>query len=154
MIGIHDKDGLGKIAVLLALAEGDEEQCVMELIKKRGYSFLKGHVGTMDPKKIFSSIEIGAIKEGIIQNYYHEEHALYHAILEALNGYCRGQIGLESILRSTGLTYSIVRGKLQYDESKMKSDAKPWIAICLYGKIGSPRKGFEHDAIGLGVNSI
>lgn len=154
MIGIHDKDGLGKIAVLLALAEGDEEQCVMELIKKRGYTFLKGHVGTMDPKKIFSSIEIGAIKEGIIQNYYHEEHALYHAILEALNGYCRGQIGLESILRSTGLTYSIVRGKLQYDESKMKNDAKPWIAICLYGKIGSPRKGFEHDAIGLGVNSI
>lgn len=154
MIGIHDKDGLGKIAVLLALAEDDEEQCVMELIKKRGYTFLKGHVGTMDPKKIFSSIEIGAIKEGIIQNYYHEEHALYHAILEALNGYCRGQIGLESILRSTGLTYSIVRGKLQYDESKMKSDTKPWIAICLYGKIGSPRKGFEHDAIGLGVNSI
>lgn len=153
MIGIHDKDGLGKIAVLLALAEEDEEQLVMDLIKKRGYTFIKGHVGTMDPKKIFSSIEVGAIKEGIIQNYYHDEHALYHATLEALNGYCRGQIGLESVLRSTGLTYSIVRGNLQYDE-KNTTRTKPWIAICLYGKIGSPRKGFEHDAIGLGVNSI
>ena len=153
MIGIHDKDGLGKIAVLLALAEEDEEQVVTELIKKRGYTFVKGHVGTMDPKKIFSSIEVGAIKEGIIQNYYHDEHALYHATLEALNGYFRGQIGLESVLRSTGLTYSIVRGNLQYDE-KSTTSTKPWIAICLYGKIGSPRKGFEHDAIGLGVNSI
>lgn len=153
MIGIHDKDGLGKIAVLLALAEEDEEQLVMDLIKKRGYTFIKGHVGTMDPKKIFSSIEVGAIKEGIIKNYYHDEHALYHATLEALNGYCRGQIGLESVLRSTGLTYSIVRGNLQYDE-KNTASTKPWIAICLYGKIGSPRKGFEHDAIGLGVNSI
>ena len=153
MIGIHDKDGLGKIAVLLALAEEDEEQLVMDLIKKRGYTFIKGHVGTMDPKKIFSSIEVGAIKEGIIQNYYHDEHALYHATLEALNGYCRGQIGLESVLRSTGLTYSIVRGNLQYD-GKNTTRTKPWIAICLYGKIGSPRKGFEHDAIGLGVNSI
>jgi hut operon positive regulator len=154
MIGIHDKDGLGKIAVLLALAECDEEQCIMELIKKRGYIFLKGHVGTMDPKKIFSSIEVAAINENIIQNYYHEEHALYHAILEALNGYCRGQLGLDTILRSTGLTYSIVRGKLQCDEARIRNESKPWLAICLYGKIGSPRKGFEHDAIGLGVNSI
>ena len=143
---------MGKIAVLLALSEGDEEQIVTKRIEKHGYTYIKGHVGTMDPKKIFSSIETAALKEGMVGNHYHEEHALYHTILEAVNGYCRGQVGLESVLRSTGLTYSIVRGDLIFKQSGQSS--KPWIAVCLYGKIGAPRKGFEHDAIGLGVNSI
>ena len=153
MIGIHSRDGLGKIAVLLALAEGEEEEAsIIKRITANGYKYTKGHVGTMDSKKIFSSIETAGIKEGLVGNHYREEHALYHAILEAVNGYCRGQVGLESILRSTGLTYSIVRGNLLYNEEER--GRLPWIAVCLYGKIGAPRKGFEHDAIGLGVNSI
>ena len=73
---------------------------------------------------------------------------MYHAILEAFNGYCRGQIALGTILRSTGLTYSIVR------ENNSKQLGGDWLAVCLYGSIGAPRKGFEHEAIGLGINSI
>lgn len=29
-----------------------------------------------------------------------------------------------------------------------------WIAVCAYGTIGAPKKGFEHEAIGFGFNHI
>lgn len=29
-----------------------------------------------------------------------------------------------------------------------------WLAVALYGSIGAPRKGFEHEVIGLGINHL
>ncbi|OON42936.1 anti-terminator HutP, partial [Bacillus anthracis] len=29
-----------------------------------------------------------------------------------------------------------------------------WVAVALYGTIGAPVKGSEHEAIGLGINHI
>lgn len=140
--------GIGKISLLFAIADNYEEMKLK--YGKRGYKVVKGNAGTMDAKKILAAIEVTASREGIISDNYHDEHALYHAAMEALQGYCRGQVALGEILRTAGLTYTIVKGPLsENDESN-----GIWIAVVLFGEIGSPRKGFEHEAIGMGIQPI
>ncbi|GAA3323928.1 hypothetical protein GCM10020331_049760 [Ectobacillus funiculus] len=80
---------------------------------------------------------------------YRETHALYHAIMEALYGVTRGQVQLGDVLRTVGLRFAIVRGN-PYDR-KQEGD---WLAVALYGTIGAPVRGSEHEAIGLGINHI
>lgn len=70
----------------------------------------------MDAKKIVAAIETAASPENLIGENYHEEHALCHAIIEALSGYCRGQVMLGEVLRTVGLTFTIVRGTLIEDD--------------------------------------
>ncbi len=141
--------GIGKIALNLALTD----EGVDEYIKKyddMGYHLIKGQVGTMDVKKIYAAIETAVFREDMIRENYHEEHALYHAISEALQGYCRGSVALDTMLRTTGLEFAVARGELVVDHNS----GGDWIAVVLYGFIGSPRRGFEHEAIGLGIQSI
>ncbi len=89
-------------------------------------------------------------KEGIIHpSLYRETHALYHATMEALEGVTRGSVQLGSVLRTVGLRFSVVKGK-PYNEGA-EGD---WIAVALYGTIGAPVKGAEHEAFGLGINHI
>lgn len=143
-----EKRGIGKIALLMALSED-----IVNLRKhyeNKGYVIYQGQAGSMDAKRIVAAIETAASREDIIRENYHEEHALYHAIIEALSGYCRGQVMLGEVLRSAGLTFTIVRGILVEDEPSSGN----WIAVVLYGQIGSPRKGFEHEAIGMGIQPI
>ena len=104
----------------------------------------------MNAEKIFAAVETAVIREKMILENYHEEHALYHAISEAFNGYCRGPVALDSVLRTTGLVFSVVRGNLSVGDKENGE----WIAVVLYGHIGSPIRGFEHEAIGLGIQSI
>ncbi|WP_313341340.1 HutP family protein [Sedimentibacter sp.] len=144
-----EKRGIGKIAVLLALGDGDIEN-LQKYYENKNYIIYSGQAGSMDSKKIIAAIETAALREDIIRENYHEEHALYHAIIEALSGYCRGQVMLGEFLRSAGLTFTIVRGTLVEDEPSSGN----WIAVVLYGQIGSPRKGFEHEAIGMGIQPI
>ncbi len=144
-----EKRGIGKIALLLALGDGDTEN-LQKYYESKNYIIYRGQAGSMDAKKIIASIETAASREDIIRENYHEEHALYHAIIEALSGYCRGQVMLGEVLRSAGLTFTIVRGLLIEDEPASGN----WIAIVLYGQIGSPRRGFEHEAIGMGIQPI
>jgi hut operon positive regulator len=141
--------GIGKIALNLALHD-DVGRVFMDQYEKLGYHLIKGQVGTMDVKKIYAAIETAVYREDMIRENYHEEHALYHAISEALTAYCRGSIALDTVLRTTGLEFSVVRGELVVGH---KSGGE-WIAVVLYGHIGSPRRGFEHEAIGLGIQSI
>ncbi|MCK5129724.1 MAG: hut operon transcriptional regulator HutP [Clostridiales bacterium] len=143
------KHGIGKIALSLAISDNNEQK-IIEAYSSKGYKLVKGHVGTMDASKIFAAIETAAGRQKMIEENYHEEHALYHAISEAFNGYCRGPVALDNVLRTTGLVFSVVRGSLSVDDKKNGD----WIAVVLYGFIGSPRQGFEHEAIGLGVQSI
>jgi hut operon positive regulatory protein len=140
--------GIGKIALLLALS--DEYEILKEKYEEKGYTIYKGNAGSMDAKKIYAAIETAAFREDIIRENYHEEHSLYHATQEALEGYCRGQVVLGDVLRTVGLIYVLVRGKL------IDGDASSgeWIALVLFGQIGSPRKGFEHEAIGMGIQPI
>lgn len=144
-----NKRGIGKIALLLAMDDGDMDN-LKEFYEKKNYVIYKGQAGSMDAKKIVAAIETAASREDIIRENYHEEHALYHAIIEALSGYCRGQVMLGEVLRSAGLTFTIVRGTLIEDDPSSGN----WIAVVLYGQIGSPRRGFEHEAVGMGIQPI
>ena len=143
------QSGIGKIALNLVLQDGDIKT-YMEKYEDLGYHLIKGQVGTMDVRKIFAAVETAVFREDMIRENYHEEHALYHAISEALEGYCRGSVALDTVLRTTGLEFAVVRGELVPEQNS----GGDWIAVVLYGHIGSPRRGFEHEAIGLGIQSI
>jgi len=142
--------GIGKIAIQIALSDQETGQKIIDKYEDKGYMSIRGQVGTMDVKKIYAAVETAVYRNDMIRENYHEEHALYHAISEALTGYCRGSVALDSVLRTTGLEFAVVRGELVVGEVS----GGDWIAVVLYGFIGSPRRGFEHEAIGLGIQSI
>ena len=147
---MHGSMKLGKIASLLALSSVEDEKELYQLGAELGYKFYKGKVGSMDSTKIFAAVETAAKKEGLVKVLYREEHAIYHSVLEAYNAICRGQLGLGNVLRSVGLVFSIVRGPRipgDYEDGE-------WIAVALYGNMGAPIKGFEHEVIGLGINPV
>ena len=141
---------IGKTALLICISSESEEEMLRKASVLNGYKVLKGRVGSMDSAKIFAAIETAAKKECLINASYREEHSLYHTVLEAYSGICRGQVGLGNILRTAGLTFSIVRGpRILGDDSDGE-----WIAIALYGHMGAPIKGYEHEVMGLGINPI
>lgn len=142
---------MGKLTSLLALLQNSEsvKEIEQELIS-RGYQYTVGKVGAMDLSKVVSAIETSAKSKGIVNaNSYREVHALYHAILEAIQGVGRGTVQFGDILRTVGLTFSIVRGNIDFS-----GYGGEWISVCVYGTIGAPKKGFEHDALGFGFNHI
>ncbi len=142
---------IGKNAMHLALfGPGEVNQEYIKDLRLQGFVFCQGKTGSMETNKIVAAIETAAKRNGVIENdVYRETHALYHAIMEALHGVTRGQVLLGTVLRSVGLSFSVVRGK------PYQSDAEgEWIAVALYGTIGAPVKGAEHEAIGLGINHI
>ena len=141
---------IGKIAVLAALHEEGDAIGPAERDLPPGCRVYTGKVGSMDSAKIFAAVETAAKREGFISSHYREEHALYHSILEAYQGICRSSVGLGNVLRSAGLLYSIVRGPRTAGDA---SDGE-WIAVALYGYMGAPVKGFEHEVLGLGMNPI
>ena len=141
--------GIGKIALSLAISDKSEEK-IIQTYRDKGYQLIKGHAGSMNASKIFAAVETAVCREEMIGETYHEEHALYHAISEAFYGYCRGPVALDTVLRTTGLVFSVVKGPLAIGDSQNSE----WIAVVLYGYIGSPRKGFEHEAIGMGIQPI
>ncbi|MFS1511050.1 hut operon transcriptional regulator HutP [Chengkuizengella sp. SCS-71B] len=134
---------IGKHAMLLLLLE---DECNIP----DSWKSCTGKVGTMDSQKIVAAIETAAKNNGMIDgDIYRETHALYHAIIEALHGITRGQLSIGSVLRTVGLRFSIVRGN-PYE----KQQEGEWIAVALYGTIGAPIKGLEHETMGLGINHI
>jgi hut operon positive regulator len=142
IIGLRMRmDTIGRVALLLILAE--DPQAVMA--SAPAYQIVLGHVGTMDVQKIIAAIETAARRERFIGPEYAEEHALYHATIEALHGISRGQIALGTLLRTVGLRFSLVRGP------RLPSDQTTWIAVALFGTIGQPVKGMEHEVVGLGI---
>lgn len=141
---------IGKTALLICMSSESEEEMIRKTSILNGFKVLKGRVGSMDSAKIFAAIETAAKKESLINTSYREEHSLYHTVLEAYSGICRGQVGLGNILRTAGLTFSIVRGPRVLGDD---SDGE-WIAVALYGSMGAPIKGYEHEVMGLGINPI
>ena len=134
-------DTLGRVALLSVLADAPE--AVIE--HASGYRVILGQVGTMDVQKIIAAIETAARREHLIGPEYAEEHALYHAAIEALYGITRGQMALGTLLRTVGLRFALVRGP------RGPGDQTTWIAVALYGTIGQPVKGMEHEVVGLGI---
>lgn len=137
-------DTIGRVALLAVLAE--DPQAVVS--RATGYRVVLGHVGTMDVQKIIAAVETAARREGLIGPEYAEEHALYHATLDALHGIGRGQIALGTLLRTVGLRFALVRGP------RLPGDRTSWLAVALYGTIGQPVKGMEHEAAGLGIYHV
>jgi hut operon positive regulator len=144
------KIGIGKIALMFALHEGAVADRHCEKYEDQGYMLYKGKAGSMETGKIFAAVETAAMREDMIRENYREEHALYHATMEAFGAFCRGQVDLGNVLRSTGLVFSLVRGNLVSGDRA----SGEWIAVVLYGQIGSPRQGFEHEAVGMGIQPV
>ncbi len=109
-----------------------------------------GRVGSMAAEKIVAAIETAVGREGLLAETYRHEHSLYHAVIEAIYGVCRGQLELGNLLRTVGLNFAVVRG-IRSPEAATDGE---WLAVALYGTIGAPKKGFEHEVCGLGVNHI
>lgn len=142
---------LAQTAIIYAFAsEPEEEKEILLQARKSGYLLIKGRVGSMESEKIINAVEVAAQREGLIDpDHYREEHALYHAALEALTGVGRGLVSLRGINRTTGLTFVVARGPRHRD-----ADDGEWLAVVFYGTIGAPRKGFEHETLGLGINHV
>ncbi|PHI45446.1 transcriptional regulator [Bacillus halotolerans] len=146
---LHKERRIGRLSVLLLLHEAEESTQVEEL-ERDGWKVCLGKVGSMDAHKVVAAIETASKKSGVIQSEgYRESHALYHATMEALHGVTRGEMLLGSLLRTVGLRFAVLRGNPY--ESEAEGD---WIAVSLYGTIGAPIKGLEHETFGVGINHI
>lgn len=143
---------LSKLTILLPLLQDHEWQKLIEAeLNNRGYRYALGRVGAMDLMKVVAAVETAAKRHGLIdEEQYREVHAMYHAIIEAIQGIGRGTMQFGEILRTVGLTFAVVRGPL-FEASVEPGD---WVAVCLYGTIGAPKKGFEHEVLGFGINHI
>ncbi|UPM52599.1 hut operon transcriptional regulator HutP [Gottfriedia acidiceleris] len=136
---------IGRTAMMLALTDHEEE-----LMKNENLVWCVGKVGTMDAQKVVAAIETAAKQNGVINGaLYREVHSLYHATLEAIQGVTRGHVQLGDVLRTVGLRFAVVRGKPYKNVNE-----GDWIAVALYGTIGAPIKGSEHESAGLGINHI
>ncbi|CDQ38706.1 hut operon transcriptional regulator HutP [Virgibacillus salexigens] len=139
---------IGKIATLLAMLEEQERASYSSLLQD--VQCCEGKVGSMDMQKVISAVETAVKRSGLIQDgIYRETHALYHAILEGLEGITRGQWAIGEMMRTVGLRFAVVRGEPYVDSGEGE-----WIAVAFYGTIGAPIKGLEHETVGLGVNHI
>lgn len=144
------KNLIGKSALLLVLLEDEINEGYTRTLEQLQWKYCMGKVGSMEPHKVVAAIETAAKKHQLIKpELYRESHALYHAILEAMEGVTRGQIQLGSVQRTVGLRFAIIRGN-PYDSP----EEGQWIAVAMYGTIGAPIKGLEHEVVGLGINHI
>jgi len=144
-------ESIGKTALMFALSEGELEAQIKMTGEKNGYRMIKGKVGSMNTEKIFAAVEVASQREELIRkDHYRDTHALYHATLDSFVGICRGQLGLGNMLRTVGLIFTVVRGPRTLEQ---REDGD-WLAVVLYGTIGAPIKGYEHETIGLGLNHL
>ena len=140
---------LGKTALLIAMAEANETEDYVSGARKKGFDVVTGKVGSMDVQKIIAAVETAAKREGLIDDTYRSQHALYHAILDALQGLGRGPLQLGNVLRTVGLRFAVVKGPRTLEDLGDR-----WIAVSMYGMIGAPIKGHEHEVCGLGINHL
>ncbi|HEX6989710.1 MAG TPA: HutP family protein [Bacillota bacterium] len=186
---------IGRTALLLVTEERpDRERALRNEAERWGFRVVTGRVGSMEAQKVVAALETACRREGLVRaDAYREEHALYHAILEALQGVARGQVAFGSILRTVGLSFAVVRGPRRAGAGASTGvgvggagsaagagtgtgtgagmgagtgaatgagagtgaggDGE-WLAVALYGTIGAPVKGWEHEVCGLGVNHL
>ena len=142
---------IGRLTISLLISSEEEEKELLEKVSNLGYKACIGKVGTMDSREVIAAIETTARREGIFQaNCLREEHALYHTSLGALKGLCRGEIGIGNFLRTIGVKFVVLRGPID----TTRNDLGEWTSVGIYGMVGAPIKGFEHEAIGLEINNI
>jgi hut operon positive regulatory protein len=142
------KIAIGKAAILLATLSENELELLSPALDN--IKFCLGQVGSMNMQKVISAVETAAKRNGLIHSgLYRETHALYHAIMEGMEGVTRGHLAIGDMSRTVGLRFAVVRGK-----PFSADDEGEWIAVAFYGTIGAPIKGSEHETVGLGINHI
>ncbi len=141
---------IGTIAIRLVLPDSEPQPAFLKEIQEQGFRIVVGRVGTMDAEKVVAAVGTAVSREGLLMDTYHDRHSLYHAVIEAIHGVCRGQLQLGTLHRTVGLNFVVVRGP----RSPGDTAEGEWLAVALYGTIGAPRKGFEHEACGLGINHL
>jgi hut operon positive regulator len=142
------KIAIGKLAILLASLSEDELNLLEPDLAQ--VTYCQGKVGSMNMQKVIAAVETAAKRNKLIHDgLYRETHALYHAILEGIEGLTRGKPAIGEMSRTVGLRFSVVRA-MPYSES----GEGEWIAVAFYGTIGAPVKGAEHETVGLGINHI
>jgi hut operon positive regulator len=142
---------IGRLTISLLISSGEEEKELLKKASGLGYKICIGKAGTMESRELIAAIETTAKREGIFKaGCYREEHAVYHAALNALRGFCRGEIGIGNFLRTIGVKFVVLRGPID----TTRSDLGEWVSVGIYGMVGAPIKGFEHEAIGLEINNI
>jgi len=142
---------IGYLTISLLISSEEEEKELLKKISSLGYKICIGKSGTMESSEIIAAIETAAKREGIVRSdSYREEHAVYHTALSALKGLCRGEIGIGNLLRTIGVKFVVLRGPLDTTRSGLGE----WVSVGIYGMVGAPIKGFEHEAIGLDINTI
>ena len=145
---MSQKVAIGKTAIMLAALTEEEMQLVNPALDHVRYC--QGKVGSMNMQKVISAVETAAKRHELIHPvYYRETHALYHAIMEGMEGVTRGHLAIGDMSRTVGLRFAVVRGKPFEDDGEGE-----WIAVAFYGTIGAPIKGSEHETVGLGINHI
>lgn len=134
---------------MIILDDSDQVERRIAAARQQGLRICTGKIGSMDLPKIIAAVETAARREGLIDANYRAQHAIYHATIDALQGLTRGPIELGNMLRTVGLRYTVVIGP------RMPNDGEGlWIAVAMYGMIGAPIKGHEHEACGLGINHL
>jgi len=147
-MALKKEQRIGRHATLLLLTDDHRE--LSQQTEQIGWKSCLGKVGSMESQKVVAAIEVAAKQQGVIsQELYRETHALYHAIMEALHGITRGQMQLGSVMRTVGVRFAVLRGNPYEDEAEGE-----WIAVAIYGTIGAPVRGLEHETLGLGINHI
>jgi hut operon positive regulator len=142
---------IGRLTISLLISSGEEEKELLKKASGLGYKVCQGKAGTMESRELIAAIETTAKREGIFKaGCYREEHAVYHTTLNALRGFCRGEIGIGNFLRTIGVKFVVLRGPID----TTRSDLGEWVSVGIYGMVGAPIKGFEHEAIGLEINNI
>ena len=141
---------IGKTALLLSILKEDNDNSdhiLRQLLKGTKYKTVTGNVGAMSINKIIATIHTAAIRENAINDSLVANHALYHATYECMLSLLRGQAILGELFRTAGLRYAVVVGNLYGDEGE-------WIAVAMYGTIGAPIRGNEHEGFGFGICHI
>ncbi len=142
-------DYLGRTALLIALDDSEQAERRADAARQQGLRICSGKVGSMELPKIIAAVETAARREGLIDGSYRAQHAIYHATIDALQGLTRGPVELGNMLRTVGLRYAVVIGP------RVANDGEGlWLAVAMYGTIGAPIKGHEHEACGLGINHL
>jgi len=137
---IGPKTRIGKVALLAAMSDEEEERAIKEAVAARGdiklaVTFVSGETAKISAT-FTKTILRAALAEGVIQKYTGPIHAVLHSGLEAL----RTMIPSTSVSNNLKIKVAIV------------SD-RTWVAVAVYGD--SAYSAFtNHERGGLGITHL
>ena len=133
--------GFAALQTVLAVAQGEDPP-----VLSPSYRLAIGQAGSMAEQPIYAAVLSVARRNNLVGSF-REVHGVYHAAEDAFFGVLRGGAGLGGTLRTVGLLFTICRGPL-FPDVPAEGD---WVAVAMFGTVGIPNKGWEHEVVGLGI---